>query len=61
MQPQQQPMPTAAAAGGTTTTMSADSSFPGYPQSGGLLHPQLAPLLLAIQEAHLYPDSKTAV
>lgn len=39
----------------------AAGTFPGYPRSGGLLSPQLAPLLVAIQEAHLYNDSKTAV
>jgi hypothetical protein len=36
-------------------------SFPGYPASWGLLSPALAPLLSAIQEQHLYSDSKTAV
>lgn len=45
-------VPPAAAGGG---------AFPGYPRSGGLLSPQLSSLLVAIQEARLYNDSKTAV
>lgn len=36
-------------------------AFPGYPHSGGLLLPALAGLLQALQEQHLYNDSKTAV
>lgn len=55
----------AGAAGGGNATISSSggsgSVFPGYPASGGLLHPELSNLLLAIQEAHLYKDSKTAV
>jgi hypothetical protein len=56
-----------AAAGETTATADntaaaeAAAAFPGYPRSGGLLLPQLQPLLLAIQQARLYNDSKTAV
>ena len=51
-----------ATAGGSNAPPSGSpSGFVGYPQSGGLLHPDLANLLLAIQEAHLYKDSKTAV
>jgi hypothetical protein len=51
-----------AGAGGSNAGGSSGSSgFAGYPQSGGLLRPELAGLLVAIQEAHLYKDSKTAV
>uniref|UniRef100_A0A383VBB9 Trehalase n=1 Tax=Tetradesmus obliquus TaxID=3088 RepID=A0A383VBB9_TETOB len=52
---------TAAAAAAAGNTPAAAAVFPGYPTSGGLLLPQLQPLLLAVQEAHLYNDSKTAV
>jgi hypothetical protein len=51
----------AAPTGSNAAPSSGGSGFHGYPQSGGLLYPELASLLLAIQEAHLYKDSKTAV
>jgi hypothetical protein len=50
-----------AAPSGSNAASGSPSGFVGYPQSGGLLHPDLRNLLLAIQEAHLYKDSKTAV
>eukprot|EP00879_Flechtneria_rotunda_P008702 GHRR01009116.1.p1 GENE.GHRR01009116.1~~GHRR01009116.1.p1 ORF type:complete len:560 (+),score=184.24 GHRR01009116.1:304-1983(+) len=36
-------------------------TFIGYQDSAGLLAPELNPLLVAIQDRHLYNDSKTAV
>lgn len=45
----------------SATTAGVNASLPGYPNSGGLLTLQLQPLLVAIQTAHLYNDSKTAV
>jgi hypothetical protein len=50
-----------AAGGANAAPAAAGGAFPGYPRSGGLLSPQLSSLLVAIQEAHLYNDSKTAV
>jgi alpha,alpha-trehalase len=50
-----------ASSGASPASPASSSAFPGYPQSAGLLADELQPLLVAIQDAHLYSDSKTAV